>query len=110
MTQILRHKRGDTLALDCSVDVDLDGWTVRAQIRRGPSQHLLADCDVAILEYDAESAITHFAITVSAEETAKWPLGSAEMDIEYTDPDGLVQSTETIMLDVQRDITRAAET
>ena len=102
----LRVKRGDTLALDCQVDVDLNGWAVRAQIRRGPDQRLLADCDVAILGHDAEAAITHFAVTVPAGETAQWPLGSAEMDIEYTDPAGVVQTTETVALDIQRDITR----
>jgi hypothetical protein len=101
----LDAKRGDTLALDCAVDADLTGWAVRAQIRAG-NDALLAECVVTGPVYDLEDAVTRYVLTVDAAVTAAWPAGTAGMDIEYTDPFGVVQSTETVLLVVRGDVTR----
>ncbi len=108
----LSIKRGDTLALDCVVAADLAGWRVRSQIRAS-NDRLLAECVVSALAYDAEAKVTHYAITVDAAVTRTWPMPVAPrrtypavMDIEYTDPAGVVQSTETVALEIERDVTR----
>lgn len=98
-------KRGDDLVLDGAVDGDLTGWTARAQIR-ALNDSLLAECAVSPLVYDEAEAVTRYTLSVTAAATAVWPPGSAEMDIEYTDREGLVQSTETVPLTLLRDITR----
>jgi hypothetical protein len=105
MTQ-LSIKRGDTLALDCEVAGDLSGWTVRAQIRGTVNDALLSECVVSVLAYDAEDEVTRYALTVAPNVTATWAPGRAVMDIEYTDPNGMVQSTETILIQIERDVTR----
>jgi hypothetical protein len=109
MTQ-LSIKRGDSLALDCEVAADLADWAVRAQIRGAVNDTLLAECVVSTLTYDDEDAVTRYALTVAPEVTATWPPLRAVMDIEYTDPSGVVQSTETIALVVERDVTREVPT
>ena len=101
----LSIKRGDTLALDCEVDVDLAGWDVRAQIR-DLSGRLLAELELSMEAYDATAKVTRYVMTVPAATTSVWPLGSAELDIQYIDPAGVVQSTESVSLLVGRDITR----
>lgn len=111
----LSIKRGDTLALDCAVAADLAGWGVRAQIRVASNDRLLAECTVSVLAYDAEAGVTRFALSVAAEVTRAWPMPvgtrptyPAVLDIEYTDPVGVVQTTETIAIEIERDITRGA--
>lgn len=106
MSAILYIKRGDDLALDCAVAGDLTGWTARSQIR-ATSGGLLAECVVSPLVYDPVDEVTRYSLSVAAADTATWKPGSAEMDIEYTDLAGLVQSTETVPMTIQRDITRA---
>jgi hypothetical protein len=109
----LAIKRGDTLALDCAVSRDLTGWAVRAQIRAASNDRLLAECTVSVLPYDAEAGVTRYALTVAPEVTRAWPMPvgtrptyPAVLDIEYTDPAGVVQSTETVALEIERDVTR----
>ena len=104
----LEIKRGDSLALDCQAltadgvtPLDLTGWLIRSQVRNA-REGLLADLTVTITA--AEEGRYHLAAAASV--TATWTPGQAEMDIEYEDPQGLVQSTETLPLQIQRDVTR----
>ncbi len=106
-------KRGDDVVLDCAVAGDLTGWGARSQIRL-QSGRLLAECDVSDLVYDDGDEVTRYALTVASAVTETWPVShddiDAQMDIEYTDPDGLVQSTETITIRVSADVTRPVST
>ncbi|MCU0843221.1 MAG: hypothetical protein MUC79_16120 [Thiobacillaceae bacterium] len=101
-------KRGDTLALDgqaltasAGPPLDLTDWTLRAQVRslRGV---LLTDLVVAV----TDASEGRFTLTAAAGVTATWDPGTARMDIEYTDPTGVVQSTETLLVQVLPDETR----
>ena len=110
---VIFAKRGDDLVLDCAVDGDLTGWTARAQIRL-PSGRLLAECDVSDLVYDEEDEVTRYALTVAHAVTDTWPAGhtdvDAQMDIEYTDTEDRLQSTETLTVRISADVTRPIET
>ena len=108
MTQRLEIKRGDTLRLDCqALDSDgdpIDGisaWSIRSQIR-SKAGALIADLAVSITD-EAES---RYQLAAVDEVTQTFPVGWAAMDIEYTDPDGVVQSTETIDINIIADVTR----
>lgn len=101
----LRVKRGETLALECALEGDLTGWTVRSQIRT-PNDRLLAECDVSPLVYDAAEDMTRYTLTVSETLTATWAVGGAEGDIMYIDPEGIVQLTETFAIPIERAVTR----
>lgn len=101
-------KRGDSLVLDCQVlttdgvtPLDLTGWLIRSQVRN-VKEGLLADLTVTIT--GAEEG--RYSLAAAASVTATWSPGPAEMDIEYEDPQGLVQSTETLPVQIQRDVTR----
>jgi hypothetical protein len=100
-------KRGDTLALDCQAlsapktPQSLAGWTIRAQIR-DRAKAMLADLMVTI----EDAAEGRYVLTAGSEITAAWATGPARMDIEYTDPGDVVQSTETLIVDIIEDVTR----
>jgi len=105
--QTIEIKRGDTLALECQVleldevtPIDITGWTIRSQVR-STAGALLTSLTVAI----TDAAEGKYTVVASPVDTATWPR-VARMDIEYTDADDTVQSTETLALDVLRDITR----
>lgn len=104
----LEIKRGDSLALDCQAladdgvtPIDITGWTLRSQIRNA-RDGLLAELSVTL----TTPAEGRYSLTAALGATATWSPGSAEMDIEYEDPAGLVQSTETVPVLILRDVTR----
>jgi len=108
MTPTLDLKRGDTLILDCQAlqasggpAQSLAGWRVRSQVR-SPQHGLLAELQAAV----TDPAAGRFTLGAPPSLTAAWPLGPARMDIEYTDPAGVVQSTETLIVNVIADETR----
>lgn len=101
-------KRGDTLALDgqaltaaAGPPLDLSGWTLRAQVR-SLTDMLLAELTVVVTDATAG----RFTLTAAAGVTATWAPGLARMDLQYNDPAGVVQSTETVELVVLPDVTR----
>ena len=105
--QIIEVKRGDTLSLDCQVfeangvtPTDITAWTIRSQVRTTAGA-LLTSLTAAI----TTAADGEYTLTALPADTATWPR-AARMDIEYTDGGGVVLSTETLALDVVRDITR----
>lgn len=100
-------KRGDTLRLDCQLldsdgvtAIDLTGWTVRSQIREADGT-LIDDLTVMM------GTLIEGRYSLIAEAT-DWPVSDipARMDVEYTDDVGVVQSTETIMVQIVADETR----
>ena len=105
--QTIDIKRGDTLALDCQVleadgvtPIDITDWTIRAQVR-STAGALLTSVTTAI----TTAADGEYTLRALPTDTATWPR-AARMDIEYTDSGGDVMSTETLALDVERDITQ----
>lgn len=101
-------KRGDTLALDCQAlegldgpPRDLTGWGIRSQVRSSFGARLAS---LVVLIEDAADG--RYSLRAEPPTTAAWPLGQARMDIEYTDPDGIVQSTETVLVSVLPDETQ----
>ena len=105
--QTIEVKRGDTFSLDCQVfeadgvtPTDITAWTIRSQVRTTAGA-LLTSLTAAI----TTAADGEYTLTALPVDTATWPR-AARMDIEYTDSGGVVLSTETLALDVVRDITR----
>ena len=103
-------KRGDTFLLAATVNasgdttpLDLTGRTVRSQARRTGA--LVQELTVTIT--DAEAG--EFTLGATATETAEWPLGRLACDIERTDADGHVESSETFTIEVTEDVTLPVE-
>lgn len=104
----LELKRGDTLALDCQAlatadgpAIDLTGWALRAQVRTHAGA-LLAELSVTV----TDATEGRYSLGALAATTATWAPGMAIMDIEYTDPEGVVQSSETVVIHLLADVTR----
>ena len=100
------HKRGDTFSLSSSVEnsgvaVDITGWTISSQVRKADDT-LVEDLTVTI--DDALGGL--FTLSATALATESWPVENLYCDIEFTEAGGDVNSTETFIISVQRDITR----
>lgn len=104
--QTITWKRGDSFEAECTykdeddVAVDLDGITITSQFRL-PRGVLISDADVEIA-----SPTTSGVFRVVVEDTADWPTGILEWDVEYRLFGGSVISTDTILINVVRDVTR----
>ena len=101
----ITHKRGDTLEwvvtlTDDSVAVDITDWTIKSQIRDG-SYALIYE--FLVTKTDASNGV--FSLSATAAQTATWPLGSALVDIEFTDNTNYVISSQTFTMQLVRDIT-----
>lgn len=104
----ITHKRGDTFELTCSLenggnDVNITGWTVAAQLRQ-IDDTLVQGMTVTV----TDAAAGEFTITAANTETDDWPIGNLEIDVEFTESDGSVSSSETFTIAVIKDITRSA--
>lgn len=113
----IAHKRGDTFMLGATATdaagqpINLTGYTVRAQVRR---PHALGGGLVAALVVDVTHATAgQYTLRASGDgTTAQWPVGKAELDIEYEAGTGpapgvrQVQSSQTLCIDVLRDVTQ----
>jgi hypothetical protein len=104
--QKVQLKRGDTLIMNVTATsdtgsvADLTGWTVRAQLRQG---NTLVDT----LVYTAVDLPNgRFTLKNGAAGTTGYPVSTLVCDIEYTDPSGVVASTETFGVQVLADVTQ----
>lgn len=100
------HKRGDTFQLSCTVEnegvpVDITNITIAAQVRR-PDDELLQD--LTVTKTDATNGA--FTLGATAAETETWEVVRYQCDIELTEANGEVNSTETFTINVLKDITR----
>ena len=86
-------------AYDALIIVNITGWTIRAQVRRGGK--LIDDLDISII--DAVNGC--FTILKDDSLTAAWPVADLECDIEFITTAGK-NSSETFVIRVKRDITR----
>lgn len=104
----INHKRGDTFELTCSLenggnDVNITGWTVAAQLRQSDDT-LVQSLTVTV----TDAAAGEFTITAANTETDDWPIAALEVDVEFTETDGSVSSSDTFTINVIKDITRSA--
>lgn len=101
-------KRGDSFVVDESgmladgVALDMTGWTIASQIRTQRSDTLVANLAVTWLNQDIG------AYHLECVDTTAWPIGKLLWDIQFTDPDGYVTSTETVTINCIKDQTRPA--
>lgn len=106
-TSIGKLKQGDTLAF--YIDLAADGNPIvgaesklRCQVRDKKMHALYGE--LAITE-DANVDGRYLVQTAIKGETQNWAVGDATLDIQYTDGD-IVKSTETLVLTIERDVTR----
>lgn len=100
-------KRGDTFDYTATVLGDgvpivggIAAWGIRSQIRTKAG----ALVDTLICTITDSVAGTFTIVESAADVTLTWPTVTLEMDIEYT-IDGTIVSTETIEVEVTKDVT-----
>lgn len=102
----ITHKRGDTFAINCTIEnqgvaVDVTNWTIACQAR--------ADDDTILQTFTVtitDAAAGLFTVSATPAQSELWSIGNYSVDIEFIDGSGEVNSTETFILSVIRDITR----
>lgn len=113
MTTTIVHKRGDTLELSLqlksnSVATDITGYTVSSQLRDSTDTLLVTDNFTGNLTYTLTDAATGtFTLTATPTQTSEWATRTYDCDIQITEPDSDVSSSETFKIKVVKDITRA---
>lgn len=102
-------KRGDSFIRTCTrtedgAAVSVTNYTIRCQLRDIAESYSF-DFTVTKL---TQSGATLGMFTISAlyTETEDWPVGQLKFDIEFTDLASIRQSTSTVLLTVNEDITR----
>ena len=112
MTTTIVHKRGDTLELTLQlksndVATDITGYTFSSQLRDSTDTLLVTDNFDGNLTYTLIDALEgQFSFTASPTETAEWDTRTYDCDIQITEPDSDVASSETFKIKVVKDITR----
>lgn len=108
MTTLPQHKRGDSFALyDCQLLDDLDSAVnladiqIRCQIR-SEYNGLLDEAQIV-----KHSADLYYDVIFG--DSNGWPLGNAKLDIQYTDSNSKVFSSDTLIVPIVADVTRPAE-
>ena len=101
------HKIGDTFALGGAFEyADADGnpldpaGIVGASQLRTRSGSLIAEFDVTI------SSGICTVTQRSGDDSGKWPVGQAGLDVQFTLPGGGVVSTDTVAVLLVQDVTR----
>ncbi len=102
-------KRGDTLPLagvvtirnslnvDVSATTNFALWNISAQVRSGPK---VTDTLLATAVIDFIGSTKEFAGTITAAATATFP-DKAYLDLRFIDNAGVIQSTQTLVLNVE---------
>lgn len=81
--------------------LDMTGWQVKSQVRRKDTDELVCELDFSWTNQVAG------AYRLQAKDTTAWPLTQLAWDVQYTDPDGYVTSSETQYIRCTKDQTRA---
>lgn len=97
------HKQGDTFEwivtlTDDQLPVDITSWGIRAQIRNNDT--LIAT--LTITKTDPTNGV--FTASATAAQTDTWAAGSHRCDIEFTDDNSVVLSTNTFEVNILEDI------
>ena len=106
---VFTHKIGDTFALGGAFEysdasgtpLDPTGIVGASQLRTRYGS-LIADLDVTI------SGGVCTVTQKSGTNSSAWPVGPAELDVQFTLADGSVISTDTAQIMLVQDVTRAA--
>jgi hypothetical protein len=100
-------KRGDYFSFTAPITDATTGLPVtgaeaslKCQFRREPDASLIAELDISETDTDG-------TYLFEATSTAAFPTGIIKADIQYTDGDGKVSSSETMTLLVEGDISHA---
>lgn len=104
MSKVL-HKRGDTFRMQGTVKIggevqDITSWSIVSQIRDEANPEFEVDLDVTVI--DAVNGLYEISYT----DTSAWPIKSLVWDIQYTTDTDQIISTDTITIDVRKDVTR----
>jgi len=102
----ITHKRGDTFELSCTLEnqgvaVDITNFTITSQLRLSDDT-LLQALTVTVID----AAAGAFKLGATAAETEGWGIASYECDIEFVEGSGEVNSSQTFVVSVIKDITR----
>lgn len=100
------HKRGDTFELAATLEnegnaVDITNFTITAQVRESDDT-LLQALTVTV----TDAAAGAFTLSATPAQTETWKVQKYESDIEFIDGGGEVNSSETFIINVIKDITR----
>lgn len=112
---VLFMKRGDDLPLagvvtirnnadvDVSADTDFSSWSITAEVRSGPknSDDLLATATIAFIGSSNE-----FTGLVARADTTDFP-AKVYIDFRFLDDANLLQSTQTLLIEVSDAVTDA---
>lgn len=95
---VIPHIRGDTFYYIGRLPdaLDLSGASVKSQIRTNRGKHI-DDLDV---ELSPDKTIK-----LRKQITKDWPIGMAELDVQFTLPGGDIISTGIVHVIVQKDVT-----
>lgn len=103
-------KRGDSFEFLATLPSDYPdgyfvGWEVSSQIRTKQYQNLVAE-----LTCEWVDPVTTRTVKVSKIVTTDWTVGVAEMDVQFVrTSDQTTVSTDTIEVNIIKDITRSVE-
>lgn len=103
----MNFTRGDTFEFSGPVTVsvngvettDLTGYTATSQIRT-QEDTLIEDLNLIFDSFNPA------VIRLTAGSTDQWPLGPARIDVEFLTPSGRIISTETVVFNIVRDVTK----
>lgn len=104
MEKIL-HKRGDSFLISAVVKIggvaqDITNWGIQSQIRREGDTAFKVDVTVERVDDLAGSYI------LRVDDTSAWPIACLVWEVQYTMDTGQVISTQTVTIDVRKDVTR----
>lgn len=100
--QKLPFKRGDTFSLLGTVDANVTGWTIASQIRTSAGT-LVATLTPAVTSASADLSV--YTLKAPGPTTA-WPIEDLRCDIQYTTGAGIIDSTETFVIQMAEDVTQ----
>ena len=98
-------KRGDTFTLACTykqngVAVSVADFTIRSQVRDS-SGDLVAELAVSKADQVAYPGV----FVLAAADPMNWPVDILSCDIQFSDSEGVVRSTQTFQIPVVEDVT-----
>lgn len=94
----INHKRGDTFHYVAALPdtVDLAGATAKCQVRT------VAGAPIDDIDVELRPDKT---LTLRKQITTHWPIGPAALDVQFTLANGDVVSTDTVSVQIKRDVT-----
>lgn len=94
----IKHKRGDTFYYIARLPdaIDLTGTTAKCQIRTAAGDPI-DDIDVELRPDKT--------LIMRKQITTRWPVGPAVLDVQFTLANGDVVSTNTVSVQIKRDVT-----